>query len=74
MHWLPITAAMGEVLSSLQQCLHQGTANTGVAVSIYPVGKPRAAAEALSLQARHGDGPRAMGGDQDVQLRSAPPP
>ena len=33
---------MGEVLSLFQQCLHQGTANTGVAVSIYPVGEPRA--------------------------------
>ena len=33
---------MGEVMSLLQQCLHQGTANTGVAVSIYPVGEPRA--------------------------------
>ena len=33
---------MSEVLSLLQQCLHQGTANTGVAVSIYPVGEPRA--------------------------------
>ena len=33
---------MGEVLSLLQQCLHQGTANTGVAVSICPVGVARA--------------------------------
>ena len=33
---------MGEVLSLLQQCLHQGTANTGVAVSIFTVGEPRA--------------------------------
>ena len=29
--------------------------------------------EALSLQARHGDGPRAVGRHQDLQLRSAPP-
>ena len=33
---------MGEVLSLLQQCLHQGTANTRVAVGIYPIGEPRA--------------------------------
>ena len=33
----------------------------------------KAAAEALSLQARHGDGPRAVGSHQDLQLRSAPP-
>ena len=33
----------------------------------------RAAAEALSLQARHGDGPRAVGFHQDLQLRSATP-
>ena len=42
MHGLPITAAVSEVLSLFQQCLHQGIANTGVAVSIYPVGEPRA--------------------------------
>ena len=41
MHGLPITAAMGEVLSLFQQCLHQGTANTGVAVSVDSVGEPR---------------------------------
>ena len=39
---LPVTAAVREVLSLFQQCLHQGTANTGVAVSIYSVGEPRA--------------------------------
>ena len=33
----------------------------------------RAAAEALSLQARHGDGSLAVGRHQDLQLRSAPP-
>ena len=33
---------MSEVLSLFQQCLHQGTANTGVAVSVHPVGEPRA--------------------------------
>ena len=32
---------MSEVLSLFQQCLHQGTANTGVAVSIDSVGEPR---------------------------------
>ena len=32
---------MSEVLSLLQQCLHQGTANTGVAVSVDSVGEPR---------------------------------
>ena len=33
----------------------------------------RAAAEALPLQARHGDSACAVGRDQDLQLRSAPP-
>ena len=33
---------MGEVLSLLQLRLHQGTADTGVAVSVHPVGEPRA--------------------------------
>ena len=33
---------MGEVLSLLQLRLHQGTAHTGVAVSVHPVGEPRA--------------------------------
>ena len=33
----------------------------------------RAAAKALSLQARHGDRARAVGRHQDLQLRSAPP-
>ena len=33
---------MSEVLSLFQQCLHQGTANTGVAVSVDSVGEPRA--------------------------------
>ena len=42
MHWLPVTAAVGEVLSLLQQRLHQRTADTGVAVGIDSVGEPRA--------------------------------
>ena len=42
MHWLPITAAVREVLALLQLRLHQGTADTGMAVSIHPVGEPRA--------------------------------
>ena len=33
---------MSEVLSLLQQRLHQGAANAGVAVSVHPVGEPRA--------------------------------
>ena len=37
------------------------------------VERAETAAEALSLQARHGDGPRSMGRRQDLQLRSAPP-
>ena len=41
MSGLPITAAMSEVLSLLQLRLHQGTANTGVAVSVDSVGEPR---------------------------------
>ena len=41
MHGLPITAPVSEVLSLFQQCLHQGTANTGVAVSVDSVGEPR---------------------------------
>ena len=32
---------MGEVLSLFQQCLHQGTTNAGVAVSVDSVGEPR---------------------------------
>ena len=32
---------MSEVLSLFQQCLHQGTTNTGVAVSVDSVGEPR---------------------------------
>ena len=39
---LPVTAAVREVLALLQLRLHQGTANTGVAVSVYSVGEPRA--------------------------------
>ena len=31
----------------------------------------RAAAKAVSLQARHGDGPRSVGSHQDLQLRAA---
>ena len=42
MHWLPVTASVREVLSLFQQYLHQGTANTGVAVSVDSVGEPRA--------------------------------
>ena len=42
MHGLPITAAVSEVLSLLQQRLHQRTANAGVAVSVDSVGEPRA--------------------------------
>ena len=42
MHGLPITAAVREVLALLQLRLHQGTADTGVAVSVHPVGEPRA--------------------------------
>ena len=41
MHGLPITAPVSEVLALLQQCLHQGTTNTGVAVSVDSVGEPR---------------------------------
>lgn len=33
---------MSEVLPLLQQRLHQGAANAGVAVSVDPVGEPRA--------------------------------
>ena len=39
---LPVPAAVSEVLSLLQQRLHQGAANAGVAVSIDSVGEPRA--------------------------------
>ena len=39
---LPVTAAVREVLALLQLRLHQGTTNTGVAVSVHPVGEPRA--------------------------------
>ena len=38
----PITAAVSEVLSLFKQRLHQGTADTGVAVSVHPVGEPGA--------------------------------
>ena len=41
MHGLPITASVREVLALFQQCLHQGTANAGVAVSVDSVGEPR---------------------------------
>ena len=41
MHRLPVAAAVSQVLALFQQCLHQGTANTGVAVSIDSVGEPR---------------------------------
>ena len=42
MHWLPVSAAVSEVLSLLKLRLHQGTSDTGVAVSVHPVGEPRA--------------------------------
>ena len=42
MHGLPVPAAVSEVLSLLQQRLHQRTANAGVAVSVDSVGEPRA--------------------------------
>ena len=41
MHGLPITAAVSEVLSLLQLCLHQRTADTGVSVLIHPTAEPR---------------------------------
>ena len=41
MNGLPVAAAVSEVLSLFQQCLHQRTANAGVAVSVDSVGKPR---------------------------------
>ena len=37
---LPVPAAVSEVLSLLQQRLHQGAANAGVAVSIDPEAEP----------------------------------
>ncbi len=40
MHGLPITAAVREVLALLQLRLHQGTADTGAAVSVHPIGEP----------------------------------
>ena len=42
MHGLSVTAAVSEVLSLFQQCLHQCAANTDVAVSVDSVGEPRA--------------------------------
>ena len=42
MHGLPITAAVSEVLSLLKLRLHQGTADTGVAVSVNAETEPRA--------------------------------
>ena len=42
MHGLPVAAAVSEVLSLLQQCLHQGAANAGAVRSINSVGEPRA--------------------------------
>ena len=38
---------MSEVLPLLQQRLHKGAANAGVAVSVHPVGEPRARDAAL---------------------------
>ena len=40
MHGLPVAAAVSEVLALLQLRLHLGTAHTGVAVSVHPVGEP----------------------------------
>ena len=54
MHGLPITAPVSEVLSLFQQCLHQGTANTGVAVSVYSVGEPRAGNADRVIRVVHG--------------------
>ena len=42
MHGLPVSATVREVLALFQLRLHQGTADTGVAVSVHPVGEPRA--------------------------------
>ena len=41
MNGLPVAAAVSELLSLFQQCLHQRTANAGVAVSVDSVGEPR---------------------------------
>ena len=49
-------------------CVESAAPSDAMAVAVL-----RAAAEALSLQARHGDGPRAVGRDKDLQLRSASP-
>ena len=42
MHGLPLAAAVSEVLALLQHRLHKGAADAGVAVSVHPVGEPRA--------------------------------
>ena len=42
MHGLPVPAAVSEVLSLLKLRLQQGTADTGVAVSVHPIGEPGA--------------------------------
>ena len=42
MNGLPVTATVSQVLALLQLLFHQGTANTGVAVSVDSVGEPRA--------------------------------
>ena len=42
MHGLPVAAAVSELLSLLQQCLHLGAANAGAVRSINSVGEPRA--------------------------------
>ena len=42
MHGLPLAAAVSEVLALLQLRLHQGAADTGAAVSVHPMGGPRA--------------------------------
>ena len=40
--WLSSYGNMSEVLALLQLLFHQGTADTGVAVSVHPVGEPSA--------------------------------
>ena len=51
MHGLPVMAAVREVLSLFKQRLHQRTADTGVAVSVDSVGKPRSRNADLSCVA-----------------------
>ena len=51
MNGLPVAAAVSEVLSLFQQCLHQRVANAGVAVSVDSVGEPRTGNADLSGEA-----------------------